>query len=800
RIGGHDPNNNNGWIDEEDDEEMEEEDVDEMEEEEDKEKEEIVAEDEAEIIYPYDEADLNNRPPLALDDESKFAPYSCVDERIVKKINRSNLYIRMVGRDAMSLDGAVKECQANVSKVISMMESMSLEFDRVRKESRQALELVEWEAGVGEQYLLKNAAMADDDVENDDVKDDDDMDDDAADPIVDEVAKALAADRAIRNTTGAGGSGNIGGAGSVNALRETMSSLLLLPFKDDVRRVFSQEEISRIEDELRHLRLKDNDIAAYTNRFNKLVLLCPDVVPSTKKKIGQYIKGLPLYIKGETYASKPTTLYKAEGGNQENNQGYLNNNRGNYRDNRRHNQNNNRRNEGARIITQAQNDHIGHGGNAPKCNRCNVFQFGNCPMKCNKCGKRGHFARDCHTKRVATGANAEPIRACSKCGDKNHLANNDLCLARKKQGGRNASGHVYAVRYAEQSQGPNVVTELGTFNVIIGMDWLVALDAVIVCGKKEVHILVKNQTLVVKGDRNASRLKVISCIKARKYIERGCRLFLAHVTEKEKYEKRLEDVPVIRNFAVVFTDDLPGLPQPRQVEFKIDLVPVMPFGLTNAPTVFMDLTNRVCKPYLDKFVIVFIDDILIYSKSQEEHSEHLKIILDLLKKEKLYAKFSKYDFWLESVQFLGHVINSEGVHVDPAKIEALKNWPAPMLLTEWGADEDEAFQKLKQDLCSALILALPEGPDDFVVYCDASLRVYGAMLMQRDKANVVADALSRKVRDKPLRVRSLVMSTYTDLSERILKDQLEAVKQENVKAENMGRLLKPIFEIHSNRI
>ncbi|GJW47664.1 putative reverse transcriptase domain-containing protein [Tanacetum coccineum] len=100
---------------------------------------------------------------------------------------------------------------------------------------------------------------------------------------------------------------------------------------------------------------------------------------------------------------------------------------------------------------------------------------------------------------------------------------------------------------------------------------------------------------------------------------------------------------------------------------------VMPFGLTNAPAVFMDLMNRLCKPYLDNFVIVFINNILIYSKNKEEHGEHLKIILELLTKEQLYAKFSKCDFWLESVRFLNHVINSKGVHVDPAKIEAIKN-------------------------------------------------------------------------------------------------------------------------------
>ncbi|GJY29711.1 putative reverse transcriptase domain-containing protein, partial [Tanacetum coccineum] len=140
---------------------------------------------------------------------------------------------------------------------------------------------------------------------------------------------------------------------------------------------------------------------------------------------------------------------------------------------------------------------------------------------------------------------------------------------------------------------------------------------------------------------------------------------------------------------------------------------VMPFGLTNAPAIFMDLMNRVCRPYLDKFMIVFIDDILIYSKTQEEHVEHLRLVLELLKKEKLYANFFKCEFWLREVQFLGHVINGNGIHVDPSKIEAVKNWKAIRTPTEksktfeWGEEQELAFQTLKDKLCNAPVLALP---------------------------------------------------------------------------------------------
>ena len=109
---------------------------------------------------------------------------------------------------------------------------------------------------------------------------------------------------------------------------------------------------------------------------------------------------------------------------------------------------------------------------------------------------------------------------------------------------------------------------------------------------------------------------------------------------------------------------------------------VMPFGLTNAPVAFMDLMNRVFRPYVDQFVVVFIDDILVYSRDAQEHEQHLRIVLETLREKKLYAKLSKCDFWLKEVSFLGHIVSAEGIRVDPAKIEAVVNWKSPQNVTE----------------------------------------------------------------------------------------------------------------------
>ncbi|GJW62870.1 putative reverse transcriptase domain-containing protein [Tanacetum coccineum] len=174
---------------------------------------------------------------------------------------------------------------------------------------------------------------------------------------------------------------------------------------------------------------------------------------------------------------------------------------------------------------------------------------------------------------------------------------------------------------------------------------------------------------------------------------------------------------------------------------------VMPFGLTNAPAIFMDLMNRVCKPYLDKFVIVFIDDILIYSKSEEEHEAHLKTILDLLKKEKLVLQMSSNEFWFTKVSSYGLEVNPyrRYHYVDPNKIAK----PLTLLTQKnktyvWGDKQDEAFQILKKKLCNAPVLALPDGPDDFVVYCDASKQGFGCVLMQRGKVIAYASRQLKK--------------------------------------------------------
>nr|GFB64281.1 putative reverse transcriptase domain-containing protein [Tanacetum cinerariifolium] len=404
--------------------------------------------------------------------------------------------------------------------------------------------------------------------------------------------------------------------------------------------------------------------------------------------------------------------------------------------------------------------------------------------------------------------------------------------------------------------------DLGSFDVIIGMDWLAKYQAVIVCAEKIVRIPWGNETLIIHGDGsnqgNATRLSIISCTKTEKYVKKGFPIFLAHITTKEvedkSEKKRLEDVPKVRDFPKVFPEDLPGLPSIRPVEFQIDLVPGAapvaraPYRL--APSEMKELAKqlkelsdkgfirpssspwgalvlfvkkkdgsfRMCINYRElnklmvknRYPLPRIDDLFdqlqgssVYSKIDLRSGYHQlrvreedipktafrtryghyefqvmpfgltnapAVFMNLMNRvEELYAKFSKCEFWIPKVQFLGHVIDSLGIHVDPAKIESVKDWASPKSLVEirqfiglagyyrrfiegfskiakpitkltqkkvkfeWGDKQEAAFQLLKQKLCSAPILALPEGNEDFIVYCDASNKGLRAVLMQREK-------------------------------------------------------------------
>nr|GFA18156.1 hypothetical protein [Tanacetum cinerariifolium] len=411
---------------------------------------------------------------------------------------------------------------------------------------------------------------------------------------------------------------------------------------------------------------------------------------------------------------------------------------------------------------------------------------------------------------------------------------------KNKDGGNvNAQGWVYAVGNEEKkgnaSRDPdsNVVTdtimrgctlnflnhpfnidlmpvELGSFEIIIGMDWLRRCHAMIVCDEKLVRVPYGNETLIFRGDKSndgrESRLTIISCLKAQEYMTKGYQIFLAHISAKKEEDnskgKQLKDVPIVRDFSEVFPEDLPGLPPARPVEFQIDLIPraapVARASYRLAPFEMKELSEQLQELFDKGFIrprSIIYSNIDLRSgyhqlrvqeqdipkmafqtqyghyefqvmpfgltnapadkKEHKEHLEHLKAILELLKREKLYAKFSKCVIWISKVQFLGHFIDSRGIHVDLAKIESIKDWASPKTPTKICQ-----FLGLACYYRSAPILALPEGSKDFVVYCDAS---------HKGKANIVADALSRKERMEPLRVQAIVMTISLDPPKQILK-------------------------------
>ncbi|GJR75935.1 putative reverse transcriptase domain-containing protein [Tanacetum coccineum] len=600
---------------------------------------------------------------------------------------------------------------------------------------------------------------------------------------------------------------------------ETMFHIRNCPEKYQVK-----NEIQKIETELWNLAVKGNDFA-YTRRFQELVLLYTRMVPSEEDKVERFVRGLPENIQGNVIAVEPTKLQDviriANNLMDQKLKGYARS-----AENKRRLENNPRDTRMQQLVFKRQNvggqnmnnEKKGYVGSLPYWNKCKLHHAGPCTVRCGNCKRVGHMTRDCkvnvtpNTKRASVGN--QPCIVYYDCGRPGHFRkdcpklrnqnrgnktrNKNGNKTENQKGGNEATTRSYAIEEEEQTLiimsfmsstfsalldvAPSTLDtshsfdidlrpiKLGSFNIIIGMDWLAKYHTLIVCDEKVVRIPYEDEVLIIRGDDCDGGTQVTS------------------KTEDKSEEKRLEDVPIVQEFLEVFPKDLPGLPHARQVEFQIDLVSratpvarapyrlasakmqelstqvreedipktafrtryghyefqVMLFDFTNALTIFMDLMNRVCKPYLDRFVIVFIDDILIYSKSRKEHEGHLELILSLLKKKEF-----------------------EGIHIDPAKIESIKDWASPKTPTEI-----RQFLELLSDY-------------------DCEIRYHPGM------ANVVADSLSRKERSNPLQVRALVMTIGLNLPKQILSAQSKARKEENFINKDLHGMINKL-EPHTN--
>ncbi|GJS84045.1 putative reverse transcriptase domain-containing protein [Tanacetum coccineum] len=729
-------------------------------------------------------------------------------------------------------------------------------------------------------------------------------------------------------------------------------------------------EIKKLEAELWNLKVKGTDVIGYNQRFQELTLKCVRIFPKESDKIERYVGGLPDMIYRSVVASKPKTMQEAIEIATELMDKKIHTFAERQTDNKRKQDDNhqqpqqqqNKRQNTDWAYTTGSSEKKPYGGSKPLCANCNYHHDGPCAPKCHKCNRVGHLACDCRSTANAntannqrgTGAGQKPT--CYECRAQGHFKRDCPKLKNNNRGNQagngNAPAKVYTVGRVGTNPNSNVVTgtfllnnrytsvlfdtgadrsfvstafssqinitpstldhyydvkladeriiglntilrgctlnflnhpfnidlmrvELGSFDAIIGMDWLAKYQAVIVCAKKIVRIPWGNETSILCDDGsdkgNETHLNIISCTKMQKYMLKGCPIFLAHVTTNVggRQSRREAD---LRNCTDQFRNFLEA-----------------PYRL--APSEINDMLSEQLKELSNKGFI------------RPSSSPWGASVLFVNKKD------GSFQMCIDYRELNNHVIDSQGIHVDPAKIKSIKDWASPNTPMEirqvlglagyyrrfiegfskiakpmtkltlkkvmfvWGDKQEAVFQLLKQKLCSAPILALPEGSEDFITYCDALIKGLGAVLMQRDKvityassqlkiheknytthdlelgavvfalkiwrhylyrtkctvftdhkslqhilnqkelnmrqrrwlellsdydckiryhpgkANVVADALSRKERIEPLRVRALVMTIGLDLPKQILNAQTKSRKPENIKNEDVGGML-----------
>ncbi|GKD84018.1 putative reverse transcriptase domain-containing protein [Tanacetum coccineum] len=465
----------------------------------------------------------------------------------------------------------------------------------------------------------------------------------------------------------------------------------------------------------------------------------------------------------------------------------------------------------ARAYTARPREKKVYGGSKPLYPKCNYHHDGECAPKCTNYKRTGHLDRDYRNQLAASnnqkalGAN-QRVLTCFECGAQSHYKRDCPKLKNKNQGNQVGNGNVVARAYdvgtAGTNPNSNVITgtfllnnhyalilfgtgadrsfvstafsslidifpttldygydvelanEIGSFDVIIDMDWLSKYHVVIVCDEKIVRIPFGNEILIVCGDESnnghESRLNIISCTKTQKYLQKGCQVFLAHITtkkdEEKSEEKRLEDVPIVRDFPKVFLVDLSGIPPTRQVEFQIDLVPgVAPVARVSyrlAPSEMKELSDQLQELSEKGFIrlssspwgapVLFVKkkdgSFQMCIDNRELNKLTVKNRYPLLRIDNLFDQlqgssvYSKIDM---RSGYHHHVIGGKGIHVDPAKIESIKDWVSPKTATE--------IRQFLEKLCGAPILALPEGAENFIVYCDATHKGLGVVLMQNEK-------------------------------------------------------------------